>query len=355
MLRSISKTCFAAAYTLATAPKTAVADPFITCYHRVVENFEYSKRNAIPSMLISVRMLERHVDWLAKRFSIVSLDEMADHFQFGRAFPRPPAAITFDDGYADVYHHAYPLLMRKGIPFAAFVVTDLIGTDRPQIFDRLYLMLRLSDSRGTRPAQVVSAALESLGLQPPHLNGPAQDECFRAMTILLTTLPKDAVEELIEALERSISFDKRALREFAPLTWSMIETMQRNGVTIGSHTKSHALLTSETLETARRELSESKQTLEMKLGVPARHFAYPDGRFNPPVVEAVKSAGYQFAYCSCRRADHNLPLLTIPRKVLWENSCINTLGRFSWSIMHCQTNWVFDQKDRCEHDHSIVR
>ena len=88
-------------------------------------------------MLICTKMFERHLDWLSKRFSILSLDEIGRHLESDRGFHRPPAAITFDDGYGDVYHNGFPLLKRKGIPAAVFVVTDLVGTGKPQIFDRL--------------------------------------------------------------------------------------------------------------------------------------------------------------------------------------------------------------------------
>src|SRR5947207_2002423 len=114
MLRSIAKTCFACAYTwsgrtrLATArSENAAAMPFIVCYHRVVENFKRSRTAAIPSMLISTAMLERHIDWLAKRYSFYSLDEIGSRLEHGEPFEKPAAAITFDDGYSDVYHHAY--------------------------------------------------------------------------------------------------------------------------------------------------------------------------------------------------------------------------------------------------------
>src|SRR5438067_519489 len=146
MLRSIGKTCFACAYTMTNAARlftrrerTTRPSPFIVCYHRVVEDFGRSSRSAIPSMLISTGMLEKHIDWLAKRFSIVSLDDIGLHLAADRPFRRPAAAITFDDGYSDVYEYAYPLLKRKGIPAAVFVVTGLVGTGKPQIFDRLYL------------------------------------------------------------------------------------------------------------------------------------------------------------------------------------------------------------------------
>src|SRR4029453_14050245 len=120
----------------------AKASPFIVCYHRVVEKFERSVRYAIPSMLISTPMLERHIDWRAEVFSIVSVDEIGNYFENPRACSKPLAAITFDDGYSDVYHHAYPLLQRKGCPGAVFVVTGLVSTGRAQVFDRLYNSLQ---------------------------------------------------------------------------------------------------------------------------------------------------------------------------------------------------------------------
>src|SRR5215831_10492401 len=102
MVRSVGKTCFAAAYTFArsagtfTRPASATpTSPFIICYHRVVEDFGRSSRTAIPSMLISTKMLERHLDWLSKRFSIVSLDEIGRHLESDRRFHKPTAAITF--------------------------------------------------------------------------------------------------------------------------------------------------------------------------------------------------------------------------------------------------------------------
>src|SRR5215510_63434 len=171
MLRSIAKTCFAYAYTRAHGSlanfafrDTPASGPFVVCYHRVVENFDHSRRGAIPSMLISTTMLERHIDWMARRYSFVSLDELGRSLESGRPCAKPVAAITFDDGYSDVYHHAFPLLKRKGIPAAVFVVTGLVGTTRLQTFDELYFVLRSLQSRGASPAQTVFTVLKGAGI-----------------------------------------------------------------------------------------------------------------------------------------------------------------------------------------------
>ncbi len=364
MLRGIGKTCFACAYTWSGAHQMlskrkandGFQQPFVVCYHRVVDSFERAVRNSIPSLLISTAMLERHIDWIAKRFCIVSLDDLGLNLEFGHRFPKPAAAITFDDGYADLYHHAYPLLKRKGIPAAIFVVTGLVGTGRPQPCDHLYLLLRSIHARRIPLARTVADVLRTDGLQVAALDKltPKQDEPFSVMTILLNSLPKESVQNLIDVFERRIPVDKEILQEMAPLTWEMIEKMNRDGITIGSHTASHSLLTSENVETAFREVSESKEMLEAKLKTPIKHFAYPDGRFNAAVVEVVKSAGYRYGYGICRSRDRKLPLMTIGRKVLWERSCINAFGRFSPAVMNCHVHGAFSRTDWCSHKHSAA-
>jgi peptidoglycan/xylan/chitin deacetylase (PgdA/CDA1 family) len=362
MLRSIGKTCFAYAYTLTDArrffPRESQAtSPFIVCYHRVVEDFERSAVGTIPSMLISSRMLERQLDWMAKRFDIMSLDELGAHLESGRTFQRRPAAVTFDDGYSDVYRYAYPILRRKGIPAAFFVVTGLVDTGRPQLFDRLYLLLRILQKRGAPLGLTLARVLESMGADAAELKKlySLADDPFRVMTALLTAFQRRQLETAITELENEVSLKTDLLDEMAPLSWEMIQTMHRGGMTIGSHTKSHLLLTAERLETARRELKESKQVLETHLDTPVRHFAYPDGRFNPAAVEAVRQTGYAFGYTICNSRDRNHPLLTISRKVLWERSCVNAFRNFSPAVMNCQANSVFDRNRRCGHDHVSIR
>src|ERR1700733_8454424 len=88
--------------------------PAVISYHRVVEHFEESARRSIAPMLISTRMFEQHLDWVGRHYEFVSLDEIGSRLEAGMEFTRPTAAVSFDDGYSDVYHNAFPLLMKKG-------------------------------------------------------------------------------------------------------------------------------------------------------------------------------------------------------------------------------------------------
>jgi len=174
------------------------------------------------------------------------------------------------------------------------------------------------------------------------------------MTLALNSVPHDHMEAAMAFLEERNPLPDEDLAMMTPMTWDMVQTMHRAGVIIGSHTKSHCLLPTEHQTRMRAELLGSKRILEKRLRAPVDHFAYPDGRFNPDVVELVKSAGYRFAYGNCLERDPKCPLLTIPRKMLWERACLNMFERFSPAVMNCQVHWVFDRNKQCVHNHSTI-
>jgi peptidoglycan/xylan/chitin deacetylase (PgdA/CDA1 family) len=184
---------------------------------------------------------------------------------------------------------------------------------------------------------------------------PSCDEPFRVMGALLRAVPRNHIEKIVAALENGAGYNADVLQQMKPMTWDMLSTIARQGFTLGSHTTSHALLTSETAETIRIELRESRHALETRLRIPIHHFAYPDGRFNDVVVEATRSAGYRYGYGICRARHDRFPLLTIPRKVLWERSCVNALGNFSAAMMNCQAKWAFGQRECSRHNHQSIR
>ncbi|WP_354638995.1 polysaccharide deacetylase family protein [Kitasatospora camelliae] len=56
---------------------------------------------------------------------VVSLDEAADRLQAGRR--TPSTVLTFDDGFADVYENAWPLLRERGLPFTVYLASGHVG------------------------------------------------------------------------------------------------------------------------------------------------------------------------------------------------------------------------------------
>jgi glycosyltransferase involved in cell wall biosynthesis len=111
------------------------------------------------------------------------------------------------------------------------------------------------------------------------------------------------------------------------------------------------LLTLESPERVGRETAMSRAAIERRLGLRVSHFLYPDGCFDAGALRAVAAAGYRFAYTGCRHRDAVRPLLTLPRRVLWEGSTLGASGRFSDAVLRAQISGVFDPLGRSPADH----
>jgi peptidoglycan/xylan/chitin deacetylase (PgdA/CDA1 family) len=291
-------------------------------------------------------MLEAQLDWVGRRFAFVGLEELGEGLE--RRDARPVAAVTFDDGYRDVYEHALPLLRRKGIPAAVFLVTDTIGTSRPQRYDLLHLLLARTFDRWPDAPHRVDRMLRALEVRR---DAPVPATPAAATSALLRTLPRLAIDRLIEVLEDAMGAPATGLDGMLPMTWTMAAELARAGFVVGSHTRTHAWLTLESPETVAEELRGARCTLEARLGAPVRHFAYPDGQFTRTVTAAVDAAGYRFGYTTCAYRDPEYPLLTLPRLMLWEKASLDASARFSPAILSCQVHGVFDLVRGCDHEH----
>ena len=81
------------------------------------------------------------------------------------------------------------------------------------------------------------------------------------------------------------------------LTTAELKEMAANPLfSIESHTISHPDLTTLTAEQVQQELADSRAYLEKITGRPCLALAYPYGRSNPKVLEAVEAAGYKAAF-----------------------------------------------------------
>ncbi|HZD88293.1 MAG TPA: polysaccharide deacetylase family protein [Gaiellaceae bacterium] len=79
------------------------------------------------------------------------------------------------------------------------------------------------------------------------------------------------------------------------LTWRELRDLERDGFTIGSHTVHHVDLAQLSPSQAWLELSQSRRTLQRRLGVSVPWFAYPAGEYDPQVLGFVRRAGYLLA------------------------------------------------------------
>ena len=325
--------------------------PLVLGYHRVVEDFVEASRSDMPSMLTSSAMFERHLDLIGRRFRFVGLDEIGEAVRHGVPFDTPVAAVTFDDGYQDVYDNAVPILKRKGIPAAAFVVTDLVGRRAWQAHDKLYHLVEKAFAESGDPRRRLHGVLADLGLPASHIlrDRRATASPHLAVSALLPNLSRVDTGRVMSRLEWLVG--NGFVNVPQTMSWAALAGMQRDGFTIGSHTRTHVSLPMESFASAEDELAESKRVLERHLGTAINHFAYPGGQFTPGVVDVLEQCGYRYAYTACPHSDPRHPALTIERLLLWERSSIDADGRFYPAILDCQSQQLWPPARICRRAH----
>ncbi len=84
--------------------------------------------------------------------------------------------------------------------------------------------------------------------------------------------------------------------QLATMSWDELREHAARGIAIGSHVVSHPHLTTLSDDDLRRELTESKEEIEDRLGRVCDDLAYPYGEHDARVRAEAQAAGYGRAY-----------------------------------------------------------
>jgi peptidoglycan/xylan/chitin deacetylase (PgdA/CDA1 family) len=227
--------------------------------------------------------------YVRRHYRVLSLGELLSEMERPTSVV-PAVAITFDDGYRDVFEHAFPILRRYEIPATIFAVAEAIETGTAPWYDRIFLALAIH-----------SKAILTIELDRPtefSLQGfAARLAATDCIVRWLRTQPDCRRREFCAELNRRLPVPEQRLQG-RMLTWEHLRTMQAHGVMCGSHTVSHPVLSRLDRENLLQELCDSRLLLEQQLGRPVTDFAFPFGK--PEDCTGVTAA--ELASCGYRSA-----------------------------------------------------
>jgi peptidoglycan/xylan/chitin deacetylase (PgdA/CDA1 family) len=76
--------------------------------------------------------LDAQLAWLRENgYTAITLQHLLYHLTLGWPLPEKPIILTFDDGYADAYANAFPILQKYGFVGTFFIITDRITFGDP--------------------------------------------------------------------------------------------------------------------------------------------------------------------------------------------------------------------------------
>jgi peptidoglycan/xylan/chitin deacetylase (PgdA/CDA1 family) len=253
----------------------------ILLYHRVAEGVSDPW-----SLCVSPANFAAHMAVLAAR-GVRSLDALLDDPGAARRAP----VVTFDDGYADFHSAALPVLRAYGVPATLFVTTGTLGGGREFWWDELERVLAAVP---LPPA----LALDAGGVPFAWTFAADGDRraLYHALHRCLGRLTGPTRTRVLDALAAWAGVAPACRATHRPLGEAELAAVAREArIVVGAHGVSHAYLGALPPDEQRREVGESKRTLESITGREVRHFSYPHGDHEPETVEAVRQAGFASA------------------------------------------------------------
>ncbi len=274
----------------------------ILIYHRVL-----AEPDPLRPDDPGIKAFEQQVRLVSDHCRVLPLAEAIERLYAGN-LPRGAVAITFDDGYADNYTNALPILQGFGAHATFFIATGFLNGGW-MFNDRVIEALRYTTQQ--------TAELPELGLDRIPIENLSER--------------REAARAIIRAIKHRAPMERQTLLDLildrlgnpdcghAPMmSDQQVRGLHEAGMGVGAHTVTHPILQTLNEEEVRWELTESRAYLERLLGAPVPLFAYPNGKpgndYTSRETRLLREAGFLAAVCTAPGgADRSRDRFQLPR------------------------------------------
>lgn len=262
---------------------------YVFNYHRIGEA---SKTEYDPNVFSCTQeRFDEHLSFYKRNFTVLSEPELLALLASDKAYNDKFALITFDDGYIDNYELAFPTLLKHQLSATFFIATDFISKQEVPWWDEVAFIIK-----EINPGSInlfngqIDIDLSNLSLAKK----------IREVLKGLKQAPSYSMQEKLKALRENLEF-ATDISNASPLfmNWKQMSEMQNKGMFFGSQTCSHQILSHLSADAQRRELNESKSTLESIFEREINSLAYPVGgatAYNETTMSLAEKAGYKVAF-----------------------------------------------------------
>lgn len=261
----------------------------VLLFHGVVED------NSHPLKNYNRKHIEK--DYFAKTMAelksaghALSMDEVVELTRAGEPYPPRSFAVTFDDGFANNYTVAAPILNDLGLPATFYVTTDYVDRNRVAWHDSIEYCL---------------SEVGRVELKFPWAKAPVQCGTFEEKRAVMEDIrhhikrspdidPDEFADEIFD--QCGVARVHFLEDEFnSKMTWRQVaELASTPGFLVGGHTHTHAIMSFLDELALAGEIDHSLSLLEEKCGLGARHYSYPEGMdycYSESVIASLKERG----------------------------------------------------------------
>ncbi len=255
---------------------------------------------------MSTKNLRAQLGLLKEIYHIVSPEDVREWISGAGELPERSVLVTCDDGLRNSLTDMAPILAEEAVSCLFFVLgaSSLEGS-AALWYERLYRMLQVAP-QGNYSFDLPDSHLPRLVLD---LTDPAARRAvWWSLVNTLSQYDQAFRTDFIETARRkfgsqgsweTVEWDNAQHRRFGLLRAKDLRQLVDMGMSIGSHTLNHPVLSQQPSELAWEEIAKSRSVVEKATGKPVWALAYPYG--DPTSVTAremqmAEQAGYECAF-----------------------------------------------------------
>lgn len=260
----------------------------ILLYHRVLPETHPHTSFLQPGMFVSSSTFETNIKQLIKKYRFTTIENLLLN-QIENTKKRY-CILTFDDGWLDNYLYAFPILKKYNIPATIFLTVDYIGSKKWLWTDIIaWFVTNKSDIlkkiNGLNDFKAILQLINSTVI--------TRHKFINKIDFLVEKLklfPENEIYEFIEYLKHRTGLSHPEERIF--LNWDEVIEMSQAGISFGSHTRGHRILTRLKEEEIVYELSTSLEIIKQKNINFVPVLSYPNGDKNKKIEKIAQACGY---------------------------------------------------------------
>lgn len=264
---------------------------YIAMYH-YTRDLKHSRYPEIKGL--DKELFKNQIEFMKNSFNVVTMEQVLENIQGEgmHGLPENALLLTFDDGYADNYTVAYPILEEYGLQGSFFIPGKTFATHQLLDVNKIHYILASAD---------IYKLVDDLKKQMDYYRGSeyqyaSTDELFHdyavanRFDIKETIFVKRMLQTVLpEKLRNTIS--SNLFEKYVGVTEEQIRTIKRHGMFIGIHGYDHYWLGNLPEDKMKQDILMALDTLDEFIDRKQWVMNYPYGSYNQEVIRYIRQQG----------------------------------------------------------------
>ena len=273
---------------------------FVSMYH-YTRDLDHSRYPKIRGL--SINLMRQQLEFFRENFNVVNMEQVIAAVKNEYTLPERALLLTFDDGYADNYTYALPLLEEFGFQGAFFIPGKTFTTHQLLDVNKIHYILARAD---------IKKLLNDVNERMDHYRGTEFDfpsnkelwekyaeedrfddkETIFVKRVLQTALP-EKVRNMItsDLFEKYVGVTEEQLAYELYMTEEQIRSLKRHGMHIGIHGYDHYWLPDLPEDIMKADISKALEVMDGFIDSAGWVMNYPYGEYNDDVLKYIEEKG----------------------------------------------------------------